>query len=141
MDMEYDTIQRAYGEYYASAQALPQNTMSGGDDGAQQNSGAMGGIEIITQVQAAMTLTHTGTLHVLVMHATYDSAAYYQTLPGYACSVTPGPGDGTEAYAVGTVLGRFVLPSDTYRYTKVAIKTDDRFATGSLDIFPSLLPR
>jgi len=146
MGEAYDHIQRAYGEYYASAQTIPANATEVGDEGAQQHSGAMGGIEIITQVNTAVSFHYiTALLEVWILHATTNAAAYFQTLCR-ACSFRAWPtklgaAAPTGPYAAGTVFGRYVLPSDAYRYTKAVLKTDDDSASGALDIFPSLLPR
>lgn len=136
MGEAHDHIQRAYGEYYASGQTVPANDQADGNVGALENSGAMGGIEVVAVAKTAIILSSAKQLQIAIYQRT--STSYSYTLLGTPVLYTASP---TKTWAAGDVIGRFVLPSDAQKYTKAVLATDDAAVSGTIDVFPSLLPR
>jgi len=138
MGEKYNKIQRAYGEYFATAQTVPQNTTADGDEGVQTGlvHGAMGGVSVTAEVNTALVLSPGKYCKVTLQHG--DSATGQFAELGTVCSVT---GSGTQTRAAGTLLGRFIVPPECKDYTKVVLATDDVEATGALDVFPEMIPR
>lgn len=132
----YDHDLKANDGYYAKAQALPQNTSTDGNGGSKQLSGTQGGIAVEGEITTELSLTNEKVFSV-VLHDSDDDSSYAakQTLYTVIADST--------AFTVpaGTAISEFVLPTDTKRYTKVILTTDDSAATGAVTVFAKYLPR
>jgi hypothetical protein len=131
----YDHILKVHGEYLAKEQALPQNAEADGNGGEQNYSGSLGSVEIIAEAAEDIALADAKTLAVALRHAAADGA--FADL-GELCSVTA---SGATTIEAGTVLGRFIPPTDTLARTKAVVSTDDAAATGSVSVYPHYLAR
>jgi hypothetical protein len=136
VDFEHGYIQRAYNEYYASGQTVPQNTNADGDDGPRQNSGAMGGISITAVAKTDVAIADTKTLTITVLDCDSETGSYVEI--GKICVLLS---SGATTYEAGTVLGQFILPPSARSWTKINIATDDATATGTIDVFAEMIPR
>jgi hypothetical protein len=136
MDFEHGAVQRVYGEYYATAQTVPANTNADGDEGAQKNSGAMGGIAVTAVAATDVFITDACTLTIKVQHCATEGGSYVDL--GNVCAKLS---SGDTTYEAGEVLGRFILPPEIEEWTKVNLATDDASATGTIDVFPEMIPR
>jgi len=124
--------------YYCEAQAVPQNTSTAGAGGVKQLSGTHGGIEIVAVVTTALALADTKVFSIALQtssdNAVADAFATKETLYTVTAS-------GATAVAAGTVLARYVLPTDTERYTKIVLTSDDAAMTGAVSVYGRYLPR
>lgn len=121
--------------YLAKAQAVPQNTSADGNAGAKDFSGAMGGVEIIAQVNEEISLADTKYITVKLQHSA-DGSSYSDLFTLYTKTAS-----GAETVDAGTVLGRFIPPNDCNPYIKAVLITDDAAAAGKVDVFEGHLPR
>jgi hypothetical protein len=124
--------------YYAEAQTVPQNDSADGNGGALELSGTNAGIEIVAVVTTALAIADTKVFSI-VLHESSDNAvaddyAAIQTL----YTVTA---DGATAVVAGTELGRFLLPTDTEKYTKVVLTSDDATMTGAVSVYARYVGR
>ncbi len=131
----YNTILKVHGEYLAKEQALPQNTSADGNGVSRDLSGTLGGVEIVAEVAADITLADTKTLTVSLMDQP-DGGSFEEL--GKLAGVTA---SGVTTLTAGTILGRFVIPTDAGTMVKAVITTDDSAASGSLSVYPHYLAR
>ena len=131
----YDHILKVHGQYLAKEQALPKNTSADGNGQEQDYSGSLGGVEILAEVAGDIALADGKALTVTLAHA--DEGGGFSEL-GEVCSLTA---SGATTVAAGTVLGRFIPPTDTKARTKAVIATTDGAAVGSLNVYPHYLAR
>lgn len=131
----YDHTLKVHGQYLAHDQALPQNDTADGNGAVLDLTGTMGGVEIVARVSADITLADTTTMTIgLEQSGDGESWAQLATLFGLTS-------DGGDSLAQGTVLGRFVLPTDAEANVKAVLTTDDDAVTGSVSVYPHYLAR
>lgn len=131
----YDHTLKVHGEYLAKAQALPQDAAIDGNGQVQDFSGALGAQEVVVEAAADVALADATGLTVTLKHR--DAGGSWEQL-GTACVVTA---SGPATFAAGTVLGRFIPPTDTRAETKAVIATTDPAASGSVNVYPHYLAR
>jgi hypothetical protein len=122
-----------YGEYLAQGQSLPQNASADGAGAVLDLRGCLGAVEILAEVNEAAAIASAKNLTVKLQHR--DAGGEWSDL-GTIYSVT-----GAQTLAAGTVLGRFIPPSDVKAELKAVISTTDPAATGKLDVTPAYLAR
>lgn len=131
----YNHDLKFYGQYLAKAQSLPQNDSADGNGGEFHLAELQGGIEIVVKVNSAITLADTKVLSVKLQHkASGGSYADLATIYSKTAS-------GATTLAAGTVLARYILPTDTADLLKAILTTTDASAAGKLDVYPRLLAR
>jgi len=131
----YEHTLKVHGQYLAHDQALPQNDTADGNGAVLDLTGTMGGVEIVARVSGEITLADTKTLTIgLQESADGESWNSLATLFGLTS-------DGGDAIAEGTVLGRFVLPTDAEPHVKAVLATDDGSVSGSVSVYPHYLAR
>lgn len=138
-DGSYDHVQRAYGDYWASAQSMPVNTRAIVDEWIANGpfECAGGTVEIVVQLVTGGTLKGGGAITLTVEHATVSAAGYFFTLGTAEFMILA-----SQTLAAGQILMRFALPSSTYRYQKAYIASNDATPhAATIDVFPVLLPR
>lgn len=128
----------AYGQYLAKEQALPQNTSADGNGDAQDFRGTLGGVELVAMVTEEITLADTKSLNIKFQDKDDDGS--YGDL-GAMPTLTVSSSAGTNVIAVGTILWRFIPPTDVKANTKAVITTDDAAAVGAVSIYPTYLAR
>jgi hypothetical protein len=129
-------VMQVYGQSLANAQALPLNTSADGNEGPLKVGGAMGALELLVRVNAAIGIADTKALTVKLQHR--DGAdAFVDLATIYTITAAAGSG----ALAKGKELARFALPSTVKDEIKAVISTTDAAATGKIDILPVYLPR
>lgn len=131
----YDHILKVHGEYLAKEQALPKNASADGNGEEQNYSGSLGSVEILAEAATDIALADTKTLAVSLEHA--DKGGVFTDL-GRVCSATA---SGATTIKAGTVLGRFIPPTDTKARTKAVITTDDASVAGAISVYPHYLAR
>jgi len=131
----YNHILKVHGQALAEEQTLPQNASAYGNGDPGDFAGTLGGVEVLAVAATDLALADGTTLSVTLEHATADGD--YETL-GSLCSLTA---SGATTVPSGTVLGRFIPPTDTRARTRALIATTDAAATGSLSVFPHYLAR
>ena len=132
----YDHDIMANDGYYAKTQAIPKNTSTDGNGGSKQLSGTMGGIALEGEITTEISLTNEKVFSV-VLHESANDSSYTAKHTLYTVTAD------STAFTVpaGTVISEFVLPTDTKRYTKIILTTDDSAATGAVTVFSKYLPR
>lgn len=131
----YKHILKVHGEYLAKEQALPQNASADGNGETMDFSGGLGSQEVVAEAVADIALADTKVLSVTLMQR--DAGGEWESL-GTVCSLTA---SGPTAIEAGTILGRFVPPTDAKAETKAVITTNDAAATGSVSVYPHYLAR
>ncbi len=131
----YKHILKVHGEYLAKDQALPQGASADGNGEVMDFSGALGSQEVVAEAVADIALADTKTLSVTLMQR--DPEGDWETL-GTVCAMTA---SGPVSIEAGTILGRFVPPSDAKAETKAVLATSDAAATGSVSVYPHYLAR
>ncbi len=131
----YNHILKADDSYLAKAQAVPQNTSADGNGGAFDLSGAMGGVEIVAQVNEDVGLADAKFFTVKLQHSD-DGSSYSDLATLYTVTAS-----GATTIEAETILGRFLPPNDCKPYIKAVLVTDDAAASGKVDVFVALLPR
>ncbi|BBD08750.1 hypothetical protein [Desulfovibrio ferrophilus] len=131
----YNHILKVHDQYLAKDMALPQNASQAGNGETLNFSGSLGGVEVLAEVTGDIALADTKTLTVGLEHS--DSGQSWEPL-GEVCKLTA---SGPLSIEAGTVLGRFIPPTDTKALTRAVITTDDAAASGFLSIYPHYLAR
>lgn len=131
----YDHTLKVHGQYLAKEQALPQNGTADGNGAVLDLTGTMGGVEIVARIAGDVTLADTKTMTIGLKQSA-DGEAW----EGLATLFTL-TSDGGDSLAEGTVLGRFVLPTDVEPNVKATLTTDDAAVTGSVSVYPHYLAR
>ncbi|MBU1002376.1 MAG: hypothetical protein KKE73_07615 [Proteobacteria bacterium] len=131
----YNQILKVHGQYLAKDMALPQNASQAGNGESQDFSGTLGGVEVLALAAGDLTLADAKTLTVALEHA--DVGEAWAPL-GDVCAITV---SGPLVIKAGTVLGRFIPPTDTKALSRAVISTDDATASGTLSVYPHYLAR
>jgi hypothetical protein len=131
----YKHTLKVYGQYLAEDQALPQNTSADGNGAVLNLAGTMGGVEVVAAVASAVTLADAKTLSIKLQDSA-DNETFADLATIYTVTA-----DGATSIVAGTVLGRFVLPTDCEDYVKAVLTTDDAAAAGAVSVYPTYLPR
>jgi len=131
----YNHILKADDSYLAKAQAVPQNATADGNGGAFDLSGAMGGVEIVAQINEDVGLADTKFFTVKLQHSD-DGSSYSDLATLYTVTAS-----GATTISAETILGRFLPANDCKPYIKAVLVTDDPAASGKVDVFVALLPR
>lgn len=133
----YKNRQRVYNEYLAQAQAIPTNTTTAGNKGPIKAHNTMGGLELNIVAASPGSIGSGKSLTVTMLDCdTYNGA--FVALPQvfkitYASAKT---------FAADDLIGVLPIPSTCRQFIKVNITTDDATPpTGTIDIFPTYLPR
>jgi len=125
-----------HGEYLAKDHDLPQNASEDGNGAVLDVSGSLGGVEVVAEAAAEITLADTKTLTISLEHKDDADAAYVALGTVYGLT-----SDGGDTIAAGTELGRFVPPSDVKENLKAVLATDDAAASGKVSVYTSYLAR
>ena len=135
-EVNLNGILKADADYLAKNQTVPQNDTADGNGGSFELANTQASIEVIAEVgSVALGVGDTKVLTVKLQDSADNSSfADLQTL----YTITSSGGD---TIAVGTELGRFVLPADTRRYVKAVIVSTDASGTGKVNVFSTYVPR
>lgn len=130
-------------DYLAYQQDLPQDDTSYGQDSdgdavTQEVKGAMGGLQVVAKCHEEITLADKKVLSLSIEESSDNGDEDAFAHKAYLYYVTA---SGETTIEAGTVLGRFVLPTDIERYIRIALETDDATASGSVDVYLEYLPR
>ncbi len=132
----YNKFTKYKNDYLAEAQTVPaSDTNADGNGGAFDLGGALGGIEIVAQVNTDIVVPDTKIFSVLLLHS--DDGDSYTTLETLY-TITSSGGDTLLA---DTVLGRYIVPNDAKPYIKANIVCNDTGFTGKIDVFQNYLQR
>lgn len=131
----YNHTLKVHGENLAKDMTLPANTSAVGNGIVMNFAGALGSQEVVVEVAEDVALADTKSLTVLLEHR--DKGGTFELL-GEVCSLTAA---GAQGYKAGTVLGRFIPPSDCKVETRAVVTTDDAAVSGKIDIYPHYLAR
>jgi len=123
-------------DYLAKAQALPKNASADGNGGSFEISGTEGAIEVVIEVTTIFSVADLKTI-TLKLQDSADNAAFADLATIYAWT---GAGAANTS-AVGTELGKYIIPTSARRYIKAVLTTDDAAGTGAIDIFQNYLAR
>lgn len=134
----YDHELKVYGQYLAKEQALPLNTSADGNGAVLDLSGIQGAVEVVAKVTSEITISDTKVLTIKLQDKDDDGS--YADL-GIVHQATYSSSGGANVVAADTVLGRFVLPTDTKRNLKAVLTTDDAAAAGAVSVYPRFLGR
>jgi len=135
----YNHTVKDYDGYLAKDQTVPQNDTADGNGGGLKLSGTMGGIEVVAVVGSVkLDLADTKVMTIKLQQSSDDGDADAYTDLHTLYTVTAA---GATSVAIGTELGRFVIPSNAETYIKATITNDDIAATGKVEIYPHYLPR
>ena len=126
---------KVYGDYLAKEQALPQNTSANGNGNEVRLGGTMGGIEIVLECIALITLADTKVLTIKLRDSA-DGTTYADLETVYTVTAS-----GETTVAAGTIMARFILPTDCNDYIMATLTSTDAALTGSVSIYPTYLPR
>lgn len=130
----YDGILRSSDDYLAKAQTPPDNDTADGNGGGFSLGGSQGSIEIVAVVNSEVGVPDTKALTVKLQHSD-DNSSYTDLATIY--TITSSGGD---TLAVGTELGRYILPTTAKRWVKAVIVTTGT-VTGKLDVFNRYIAR
>jgi hypothetical protein len=124
-------------EYLAEEQSIA--TTADGNGGSQEFSGTLGGIQIVAEVTSEITLTQvdSGEFTLALKHSDDDDT--FTSLATLYNQAADGSAD--ETIEEGTILERFVLPSDTKRYVQATITNNAGTVEGKVSIYPEYLAR
>jgi hypothetical protein len=125
-------------DFLAKDQDAPDNTTVDGNGGSFDiGNFQLGSMEVVAKVgSVALGLTDTNVL-TIALHDSADNSSFAALAIIY--TITAAAGSGVKA--VGTVLGKLIVPSNARRYVKAVITSDDASTTGKLDVFMTHLPR
>lgn len=130
------TIKSNVDGYFATAQAVPQNTSAYGDEGSKIVNATMGRIELVVVAKTDVAITANQTLTIEV----YDSADDSSFAAIDSLKFTDIDAATTLEYAAGDEICRFALPSNTRKYVKPKFTTNDASASGTLDCYMEFFP-
>lgn len=127
---------RADDSYLAKAQAIPNNTSADGNGGSFQGlGGTLGGVEVVVEVDAEVSLADTKVLSVKLQDSANNSSfADLATIYTKTAS-------GATTLSAGTVLARYIVPTSARKYIKAVITTTDTGESGKLNVFLNYLSR
>lgn len=131
----YKKTLKVHGEYLAQAQALPQNASADGNGVELPVDKTHGALEVVVDVDALVGLADTKVLTVKLQHK--DVGGAYADL----ATVYTKTAAGATTLAAGSVLARYILPSDCKALIKAVITTTDAAASGKLNVYPTYLAR
>lgn len=124
-------------DFLAKDQALPQNTSADGNGGSFDLGNTQGSLEVVVEVGSVATdLTDANVLSVKLQDSA-DNLSFADLATVYA--ITAAGGNGVKA--VGTELGKLIVPSNARRYVKAVITTNDANVAGRLNVFFTYIPR
>lgn len=130
-------ILKAADDFLAKDQSVPQNTSADGNGGSFDLGNTQGSLEVVAEIGSVATdLTDTKILSVKLQDSADDSS-FADLATVY--SLTAASGSGVKA--IGTVLGKLIIPSTARRYVKAVITTDDADVVGKLNVFLTHIPR
>jgi hypothetical protein len=122
---------KAYADYLASEQAIPQNTSANGDGGAFLVGKAQNALDIVAEVGATLiTLADTKVFSVKLQSSATEGGTYADVATIYTVTAS-----GATTIAVGTELGRYVVSTADDLWFRVVFTTDDAAATGKLNTY------
>lgn len=119
-----------YGQNLSDELPLPKNTSV--TTSAQMVGGAMSAIELVVKATSALSLAAAKILHVAVEDSD-DTTNFAPT--GWKFSVTAPKAN------VDDILTRFCFPSNSKKYVRCTVSTDDAAAVGSIALELVYLPR
>ncbi len=124
-------------DYLAKDQALPQNTSANGNGGSFDLGNTEASLEVVAEVgSVAIDLSDAKVLTVMLQDSA-DNSSFADL--GTVYTITASAGSGVKA--VGTVLGRLLIPTTARRYVKAVITTDDADVNGKLNVYLVYIPR
>ncbi len=130
-------ILKSADDYLAKDQSLPQNTSADGNGGSFDLGNTQAALEVVVEVGSVATdLSDTKILTVKLQDSANNSSfADLDTV----YTITAAAGSGVKA--IGTVLGKLIIPSTARRYVKAVITTDDADVAGKLNVYLTYVPR
>ncbi len=129
----YNHALKSNDQYLAKAQPLPHNTSVQGNKGTQNFSGTLGNVELLLTTEEEITLASGNSMTVTLEHSS-DSISYTEL--GRLINLS-----GEKTIAPRTILGRFIPPTNTKKYTRAVITCTGPAATGRINIYPHYLAR
>jgi hypothetical protein len=129
-------ILKADDSYLAKAQTIPNNTSADGNGGSFQGLNAtLGGVEVVVEVNTQIALADTKVLTVKLQDSA-DNSSFADLVTLYTKTAS-----GAETIAAGTVLKKYIVPTNARKYIKAVITTTDTGQTGKIDAFLNYLAR
>lgn len=130
-------VLKSSADFLALDQALPQNASADGNGGSFDLGNTQASLEVNVEVGSVATdLTDTNILSVKLQDSA-DNSSFADLATVY--TITAAGGSGVKA--VGTHLGKLIVPSSARRYVKAVITTDDANVAGRLNVFFTYIPR
>ncbi|MCP4339627.1 MAG: hypothetical protein GY799_12230 [Desulfobulbaceae bacterium] len=118
---------------YHDGATVPQNTSVDGSSSITGINGQSGKIAIRCEPTVAVAVADATVLTLTLQHST-DNATWV-TLDTFST-----PSSGAKAFAIGELIHEFVLPRNSFDYTRVQLATTDAAATGTVDVFGNMVP-
>jgi hypothetical protein len=121
---------KAYADYLAKAQTIPQNTSADGNGGAFLVGKAQNALDIVANVGAtAVAFADATTFSVKLQSSETEGGSYVDVATIFTHTAAAGSG----AYIAGYELGRYTVSVADDLWFKVVFTTTDAAATGTLD--------
>ncbi|UZP67379.1 hypothetical protein N1030_17555 [Desulfovibrio mangrovi] len=125
-----------YGEHLAKAQTLPANTTAAGNGGSRKAGSMLGAAEVVMVAATPVAIAENATLTLSLQESADD--AVFADVPVLFRKAAVGK---AMSFAAGEVMARLPMPSDTAKYVKASMGTDDAAASGTVNIIFEYLPR
>lgn len=128
-DVQIGNDLRVFNEQYFENTAIPKNDNIVSEPLSTGEGGGNGSILIKALAASAISITDTKkvTFSVITSDGTHETTLFAQDI--------------TANTKKNTVLFEYVLPPSVKELTKVKIESDDTAVTGTVNIYPQLLPR
>jgi hypothetical protein len=124
-------------DFLAKDQTIPSNTTADGNGGSFDIGNSQeGSFEIVAKVGSVPLAITDTKIFTIALHDSADNSSFTALATIYTITAAGGNG----AKAVGTILGKLVIPSSVRRYVK-AVLTTNNADTGKVSVFFTLLPR
>jgi hypothetical protein len=123
------------GEYYADALTVPQNDSTNSSSVKTMQGAQNGALQVKVVVNTDIVLADTKVMSIKVQDSA-DDTTFADVATIYTVTA-----DGETTVSADTVLALFALPTDTGKYTRIVVTTDDAAVTGKVDAYPQYLPR
>jgi hypothetical protein len=125
-------------DFLAKDQDVPDNTSVDGNGGSFDIGNFQeGSLEVVANVgSVGLDISDTFAITIKIQDSA-DNSSFADLANVY--TLTASSGNGVKA--IGTLLGKLILPSATRRYIKAVIVTTDASASGKVNVFLTYLPR
>lgn len=125
-------------DFLAKDQDVPDNTSVDGNGGSLDlGNFQQASLEVVAKVgSVGLDISDTFAL-TIALHDSADNSSFAAL--GTVYTITAAAGSGVKA--IGTVLGKLLIPSSVRRYVKAVITTTDASASGKVDVFLTHVPR